>query len=67
MLGADAIAPGYGFEPSGARHDRIFPEDSAFCMTFSGPITFINPDGSVTANVGWGEVQGAWEAHLNTR
>ena len=65
--GDTAIAPGYGFEPSGARHDEtFFPEDSAFYMTFVGPIAFINPDGTVIANVGWQEVQGAWEAHLNS-
>lgn len=61
--GTTAIAPSYGFEPSGARHDRtFFVEDSAFYMTFSGPVAFINPDGTVIANVGWAEVQGAWEA-----
>lgn len=63
--GDTAIAPGYGFESSGARHDKTyFPVDSTFYMTFSGPLAFIQPDGAVIANVGWSEVQSAWEAHL---
>jgi hypothetical protein len=33
--GTTATAPAYGFEPSGARHDRtFFVENSAFYMTF---------------------------------
>jgi acetylacetone-cleaving enzyme len=65
--GDTAIAPGYGYEASGARHDHTyFPHDSAFYMTFSGPIAFIQPDGTVVGLVGWGEVQGAWEAHLQS-
>ena len=64
--GDTAIAPGYGFESSGARHDHTcFPVDSAFYMTFSGPLAFIQPDGSVIAIVGWAEAQGAWQAHLD--
>lgn len=65
--GDTAIAPGYGFESSGARHDKTyFPVDSAFYMTFSGPLAFIQQDGSVIANVGWGEAQGAWEAYVES-
>jgi hypothetical protein len=65
--GDTAIAPGYGFESSGARHDKTyFPVDSAFYMSFSGPPAFIQPDGSVIANVGWGEAQAAWQAHVET-
>lgn len=65
--GATAIAPGYGYESSGARHDETnFPEDSAFYMTFSGPLAFINPDGTPIANVGWVEVQAAWEAFVES-
>lgn len=65
--GETAIAPGYGFESSGSRHDKtFFPVDSAFYMTFSGPLAFVQPDGTVIANVGWSEVQGAWEAHLQS-
>lgn len=61
--GASAIAPGFGYESSGARHDMThFLVDSEFYMTFSGPLAFINPDGSVIANIGWAEAQGAWEA-----
>jgi len=34
--GETAVAPGYGFECSGARHDQTyFPEDSEFYMTLS--------------------------------
>jgi acetylacetone-cleaving enzyme len=65
--GTTARAPAYGFEPSGARHERtFFPEDSAFYMTFSGPIAFLSPEGTVVANIGWSEVQGAWHAHLQS-
>jgi hypothetical protein len=65
--GDTAVAPGYGFESSGSRHDHTyFPVDSAFYMTFCGPLAFVQPDGSVIANVGWGEAQGAWEAHLQS-
>jgi hypothetical protein len=31
-------------------------------MTFSRPLAFIEPDGRVIANIGWGEVQAAWES-----
>ncbi len=65
--GDTAVAPGYGFESSGARHDKTyFPVDSAFYMTFVGPLAFIQPDGSVIANVGWQEAQGAWQAYLSS-
>jgi len=58
--GATAVAPGYGFESSGARHDKTcFPIDSEFYMTFLGPLTFIKPDGSPIAVIGWEEAQGA--------
>lgn len=63
--GDTAVAPGYCYESSGARHDKTyFPIDSAFYMTFLGPLAFINPDGSVIANVGWVEVEGAWNAFV---
>jgi len=65
--GETAVAPGYGYEASGARHDKTyFPIESAFYMTFLGPLAFINSDGSVIANVGWEEAQAAWEAHLES-
>jgi hypothetical protein len=61
--GDTAIAPGYGYESSGARHDKThFPIDSEFYMTFLGPLTFIHPDGSPIAVIGWEEAQGAWAA-----
>ena len=64
--GDTAVAPGYGFESSGARHDHThFPVDSAFYMSFSGPLAFVQPDGSVIALVGWGEAQAAWQAHVD--
>jgi hypothetical protein len=63
--GDTAVAPGYGFESSGARHDRTsFPEPSEFYMTFQGPLAFIQADGQVIANIGWAEAQGAWQAFL---
>ena len=31
-------------------------------MTFLGPLTFIQPDGSPIAVVGWEQAQGAWNA-----
>jgi len=59
--GETAVAPGYGFESSGARHDKTnFPVDSEFYMTFLGPLTFIHPDGAPIAVIGWEEAQGAW-------
>lgn len=65
--GDTALAPGYGYESSGARHDKTyFPLDSAFYMTFSGPLAFIEPDGTLIANVGWVEAQGAWQAFLES-
>ena len=61
--GDTAVAPGYGFESSGARHDQTyFPEDSEFYMTFLGPLTFIQLDGSPIAVVGWEQAQGVWLA-----
>ncbi|MDF2180574.1 hypothetical protein [Neptuniibacter sp. CAU 1671] len=66
--GDSAFAPGYGYESSGARHDQTsFPIDSKFYMTFLGPLAFINPDGSVIANVGWQEAEAAWDAFLQSR
>jgi hypothetical protein len=63
--GDTAVAPGYGFESAGARHDQTyFPVDSEFYMTFLGPLLFITPEGNPIAAVGWKEVQGAWEAFL---
>ncbi|WP_420466733.1 2,4'-dihydroxyacetophenone dioxygenase family protein [Panacagrimonas sp.] len=63
--GDTAVAPGYGYESSGARHDQTaFPVDSEFYMTFLGPLVFITPDGQPVAVVGWKEVQGAWQAFL---
>jgi hypothetical protein len=60
--GDTAVAPGYGFESSGARHDKTyFPIESEFYMTFLGPLTFIKPDGSPIAVIGWEEAQGAWQ------
>lgn len=65
--GSSAIAPGYGYESSGSRHDMThFLVDSEFYMTFSGPLAFIHPDGSVMVNIGWAEAQGAWEAFLES-
>ncbi len=59
--GETAVAPGYGFECSGARHDQTsFPVDSEFYMSFLGPLTFIKPDGAPIAVIGWAEAQGAW-------
>lgn len=66
--GDTAVAPGYGYESSGARHDQTsFPVDSAFFMTFSGPLAFINPDASVIVNVGWDLAQDAWQAFVDAQ
>lgn len=66
--GDTAVAPGYGYESSGARHDETnFPVDSEFYMTFLGPLMFITPDGQPLAVVGWKEVQGAWQAFLDSQ
>lgn len=64
--GDTAIAPGYGYESSGAFHGKTeFPVDSAFYMTFLGPLAFTSPDGSVAVNIGWMEAQGAWDAFIS--
>jgi acetylacetone-cleaving enzyme len=66
--GDTASAPGYGYESSGARHDKTyFPIDSAFYMTFLGPLAFITPGGEPIANIGWIEAQTAWQAFLESR
>jgi acetylacetone-cleaving enzyme len=66
--GDTAIAPGYGFESSGAFHDKThFPIPSEFYMTFLGPLAFTRTDGSVIANIGWAEAQGAWDAFLSSQ
>ena len=62
-VGSTAIAPGYGYEPCNARHDKTyFPEDSEFYMNFVGPLNFIDEEGSTIALVTWQDAQGAWEA-----
>src|ERR1700691_5102702 len=59
--GETLIAPGYGYESSNARHDHTnFPVASEFYMTFLGPLTFIRPDGSPIAVIGWEDAQNAW-------
>lgn len=60
--GETAYAMGYGYEPSGARHDKTyFPMDSEFYMTFVGPLHWINEeDGSTVAITGWKELQNVW-------
>ncbi len=65
--GDTAVAPGYGYESAGARHDHTyFPVDSEFYMTFLGPLMFITPDASPIAVIGWQEVQGAWQAFVDS-
>jgi hypothetical protein len=66
--GSSAVAPGYGYESSGSRHDKTeFLVDSEFYMTFSGPLAFINEEtGAVIVNVGWMEVEHAWNAFLES-
>lgn len=64
--GDTAIAPGYGYESSGALHDKTeFPVPSAFYMTFLGPLAFTIPNTTAVINIGWHEVQGAWDSFLN--
>ena len=61
--GDTTTAPGYGYEAPNARHDQTyFPVDSEFYMTFLGSLTFIKPDGSPIAVIGWEDVQNAWGA-----
>jgi hypothetical protein len=40
----------------------IFRFASEFYMTFLGPLTFIKPDGSPIAVIGWEDAQNAWGA-----
>ncbi len=66
--GDTAVAPGYGYESSGALHEKtFFPEDSAFYMTFLGPLNFLDTDKNSVALVGWQEAQQVWTAYLNTQ
>lgn len=66
--GSTAIAPGYGYETSGARHDVTnFAVDSAFYMSFLGPLAFIREDGTPIVNVGWSEAQAAWDAFVQSQ
>ncbi len=66
--GDTAAAPGYGYEAANARHDKTyFPIASEFYMTFLGPLTFIKPDDTPIAVIGWEEAQGAWHAFLASR
>ena len=66
--GDTAVAPGYGYESAGARHDHTyFPVDSEFYMTFLGPLMFITPEAQPIAVVGWKEVQGAWQAFMDSQ
>lgn len=66
--GDTAVAPGYGYESAGARHDQTqFPVDSEFYMSFLGPLVFITPDAQPIAVIGWKEVQGAWNAFLESQ
>ena len=66
--GDSAFAPGYGFEASDVRHDETnFPIDSAFYMTFLGPLAMIRDDGSVIANIGWSQAQAAWDEFLGSQ
>lgn len=66
--GDTAVAPGYGFESSGAFHDKTyFPEDSAFYMTFLGPLNFLDENKQPVALVGWQEVQAAWDEYVKQR
>ena len=61
--GETAVAPGYGYESANARHDKTeFPVPSEVYMSFLGPLTFIKPDGSPIAVIGWEDAQGAWAA-----
>jgi hypothetical protein len=61
--GATAVAPGYGYEACNAQHDHTeFPEDSAFYMTFLGPLNFLDDDGNTIALVGCQQVLDAWRA-----
>ena len=46
---------------------RETQRDSVFYMTFLGPLAFIQPDGTVIANIGWAEAQGAWTAFLSAQ
>lgn len=63
--GDTAIAPGYGYEPCQAFHDKtFFPIDSEFYMTFLGPLNFTGENGETVALVTWDAAQQAWEASL---
>jgi hypothetical protein len=59
--GSTAVAVGYGYEATNARHDQThFLEDSEFYMTFQGPLQFITEDGAPIAVLGWEQAKGLW-------
>ena len=63
--GDTAVAPGYGYEPCQAYHEKtFFPENSEFYMTFLGPLNFTGPNGETVALVTWADAQAAWEASI---
>ena len=66
--GATALATGYGYESCNARHDKTyFPEDSEFYMIFTGPLQFIEEDGSSVAVVGWEQAQALWSEQTGAK
>lgn len=59
--GVTVVAPAYGYESTNARHDKTYyPVDSEFYMTFLGPLSFIEEDGTPIIVVGWDDAQRAY-------
>lgn len=59
--GETARAPGYGYEPCQALHEKTcFPEDSEFYMTFLGPLQWVDDEGKTIMVAGWKQLQDLW-------
>ena len=59
--GVTAVAPCYGYEATGARHDEtVILEDSEIYMTFLGPLQMIDKEGNTVGVMGWEQAQALW-------
>jgi hypothetical protein len=66
--GVTATAPCYGYEASGARHDKtLILEDSEVYMTFLGPLQLIDKEGNTVGVMGWEQAQALWAEQTRQR
>ncbi len=69
MGGGDtAVAPGYGYEPCNARHDKTdFLEDSEIYMSFIGPLQILDENNNTIGVLGWEQAQELWAEQTGQR